>query len=117
VDDCVLVYETKQLRVTGENPDALLPRIREICQSIESETQVIAPAPKRRANQRVYTIQNLGCAHCAAEMQHQISQLNGVDDCVLVYETKQLRVTGENPDALLPRIREICQSIESETQV
>ena len=50
-------------------------------------------------------------------MQRQISQLDGVDDCVLVYETKQLRVTGKNPDALLPRIREICQSIESETQV
>ena len=66
---------------------------------------------------RVYTLQNLGCAHCAAEMQRQISQLDGVDDCVLVYETKQLRVTGKNPDALLPRIREICQSIESETQV
>ena len=119
VDDCVLVYETKQLRVTGENPDALLPRIREICQSIESETKIIVPAPKHhgKGNQRVYTIQNLGCAHCAAEMQHQISQLDGVDDCVLVYETKQLRVTGENPDALLPRIREICQSIESETRV
>ena len=66
---------------------------------------------------RVYTLQNLGCAHCAAEMQRQISQLDGVDDCVLVYKTKQLRVTGKNPDALLPRIREICQSIESETQV
>ena len=39
---------------------------------------------------RVYTLQNLGCAHCAAEMQRQISQLDGVDDCVLVYETKQL---------------------------
>ena len=119
VDDCVLVYETKQLRVTGKNPDALLPRIREICQSIESETKIIAPAPRHhgKGNQRVYTIQNLGCAHCAAEMQHQISQLDGVDDCVLVYETKQLRVTGKNPDALLPRIREICQSIESGTRV
>ena len=117
VEDCVLVFETKQLRVTGENPDALLPRIREICSSIESEAKVIAPAPKRRGNQRVYTVQNLGCAHCAAEMQYQISQLDGVDDCVLVYETRQLRVTGDNPDALLPQIRQICSSIESETKV
>ena len=119
VEDCVLVYETRQLRVTGADPDALLPQIRAICTGIESEAKVIAPAPKNhgRGSQRVYTIQNLGCAHCAAEMQYQISQLDGVDDCVLVYETKQLRVTGENPDALLPRIREICASIESETRV
>ena len=67
--------------------------------------------------QRVYTLENLGCAHCAAKMQHQISQLDGIDDCVLVYETKQLRVKGENPDALLPKIREICSNIESEVKV
>ena len=56
---------------------------------------------------RVYTLQNVGCAHCAAKMEERIGQLDGVEDCVLVFETKQLRVTGENPDALLPKIREI----------
>ena len=119
VEDCVLVFETKQLRVTGENPDALLPQIREICSGIESEAKVIAPAPRHygKNGQRVYTLENLGCAHCAAKMQHQISQLDGIDDCVLVYETKQLRVKGENPDALLPKIREICSNIESEVKV
>ena len=119
VEDCVLVFETKQLRVTGENPDALLPKIREICSSIESEAKVIAPKSKHygKDSQRVYTLENLGCAHCAAKMQHQISQLDGIDDCVLVYETKQLRVKGDNPDALLPEIRKICSNIESEVKV
>ena len=119
VEDCVLVFETKQLRVTGENPDALLPKIREICSSIESDAKVIAPKPKHygKDGQRVYTLENLGCAHCAAKMQHQISQLDGIDDCVLVYETKQLRVKGDNPDALLPEIRKICSNIESEVKV
>ena len=119
VEDCVLVFETKQLRVTGENPDALLPEIRKICSGIESEAKVIAPRPKHygKDGQRVYTLENLGCAHCAAKMQHQISQLDGIDDCVLVYETKQLRVKGDNPDALLPEIRKICSNIESEVKV
>ena len=49
-------------------------------------------------------------------MEQRISELEGVEDCVLVFETKQLRVTGENPDALLPEIREICSSIESEAK-
>ena len=113
------MFETKQLRVTGENPDALLPEIREICSSIESEAKVIAPKPKHygKDGQRVYTLENLGCAHCAAKMQHQISQLDGIDDCVLVYETKQLRVKGDNPDALLPEIRKICSNIESDVKV
>lgn len=72
---------------------------------------------RRRGRQRVYTLQNLGCAHCAAEMQHQIGRLDGVHDCTLVFETRQLRVTGDNPDALLPRIREICAAIEHEVRV
>ena len=66
---------------------------------------------------RVYTLQNVGCAHCAAKMEQRISELEGVEDCVLVFETKQLRVTGENPDALLPEIRKICSGIESEAKV
>ena len=41
------VYETKQLRVKGDNPDALLPEIRKICSNIESEVKVIAPEEEK----------------------------------------------------------------------
>ncbi len=72
---------------------------------------------KPKGKQRVYGLQNLGCAHCAAEMEYAINQLNGVSECVLVYEMKQLRVTAKDPDALLPEIRRICSSIESAAKV
>mgnify|MGYP000231832045 CR=1 FL=1 len=107
VEDCVLVFETKQLRVTGENPDALLPEIRKICSGIESEAKVIAPRPNTTARTvSAFTRSKTSAAHTALrKCSTKISQLDGIDDCVLVYETKQLRVKGDNPDALLPEIR------------
>ena len=90
------------------------------CGHDHGEEQTAAPAHKQgraKGKQRVYTMQNLGCAHCAAQMQQRIGELEGVNDCVLVYETRQLRVTGADPDRLLPQIREICSTIESGAKV
>ncbi len=72
---------------------------------------------KAKGKKRIYSVQNLGCAHCGAEMEYQVGRMAGVSDCVLVYETKQLRVTAEDPDSLLPDIRRICQSIESGVKI
>lgn len=89
------------------------------CGHEHGHEQLAAPSKTGRGKgkQRVYTMQNLGCAHCAAQMQQRIGALDGVNDCVLVYETKQLRVTGADPDRLLPQMREICSSIESGAKV
>ena len=66
---------------------------------------------------RIYILENLGCAHCASKMEEQINALPGVNSAVLTYATKQLRVFADDPDSLLPQIRHICSSIESEVTV
>ena len=67
--------------------------------------------------QRIYPLENLGCAHCAARMEEKIRALPGVASAAIVFATKQLRVTAPDPDALLPRIRKICTDIESQVVV
>ena len=67
--------------------------------------------------QRIYHLENLGCAHCAARMEEKIRALPGVASAAIVFATKQLRVTAPDPDALLPRIRKICTDIESQVVV
>ena len=54
---------------------------------------------------KVYTIENLGCANCAAKMESRINQLEEVSDATITFATKQLRVSAKNPDALLNEIR------------
>ena len=65
----------------------------------------------------VFLLENLGCAHCASKMEEKISQLPGVEEATITFATKQLRITAEDPQALLPEIRRICTSIESGVEV
>ena len=70
-----------------------------------------------RGKQTVYLLENLGCANCAAKMEAKIAALPGVSGATITFATKQLRLTAEDPDSLLPQIRKICTSIESEVRV
>lgn len=66
---------------------------------------------------KIYMVENLGCAHCAAKMEEKINELPEVSEAVLTFATKQLRVKAEAPDDCLEEIRRICTSIESQVQI
>ena len=68
-------------------------------------------------NEEGYILKNLGCAHCAAKMEHRIKELPGVEYANISYVTKQLRLSAVNHEAVLPAIKEICTSIESGVEV
>lgn len=67
--------------------------------------------------QRVYILENLGCANCAAKMEKKIQELPGVKMASITFATKQLRVAADHQEELLPKFQEICSSIESEVTV
>ena len=67
--------------------------------------------------QKVYILEGLGCANCAAKMERQIRELPGVEMATITFATKQLRVAADHQEELLPRFREICASIEEQVTV
>ena len=119
VADATITFATKQLRISGTHLDALVPQLQEICASIESEVKVVPKTPVTRngGESRVYILENLGCANCAAKMERRINELDDVADATITFSTKQLRITGKRLDSLLPQIQDICASIESEVKV
>ena len=121
VESATITFATKQLRLGAADPDALLPQIRKICTSIESEVKVVprnpAPAVSTDITTKTYLLENLGCAHCASKMEEQIANLEGISEATITFATKQLRLTAKNPDRYLDQIRKICTSIESEVLV
>ena len=62
--------------------------------------------------QKVYEIENLCCANCAAKIEAKINELPEVESAVIVFPTKQLRLTAEHPDELIDKITAIAQSVE-----
>lgn len=66
---------------------------------------------------RIYILENLCCANCAAKMERQIQELPGVKMATITFATKQLAVAADNQEQLLPEFRRICASIESDVTV
>ena len=62
--------------------------------------------------QKVYEIENLCCANCAAKIEAKFNALPEVEQAVIVFPTKQLRLTAENPDALMDKITAIARTVE-----
>ncbi len=83
----------------------------------ESSQPQNTPAMPAGVPKRIYILDNLGCANCAAKMERQIRELPGVKMAAITFATKQLAVAADDPDALLPEYRRICASIESEVTV
>ena len=60
---------------------------------------------------RIYTVSGLDCASCAAKAEAKINKLDGVA-ATLTFSTRQLRITAEDPDSLLPQLQKIIDTIE-----
>lgn len=112
-----ITFVTKELRIDSSLPASeLLPEINKICKAIEPEVEAVVKQEKtyNDSDFKIYTIKNLDCAHCAAKMERLINEMDGVDEAVISFTSKQLRLKAENADKLMPEIKKACRKIESE---
>ena len=63
---------------------------------------------------KVYSIENLCCANCAAKIEDKLNALPEVAEARIVFATMQLRLTAEDPDSLIPRLTEIARTVEAD---
>lgn len=67
--------------------------------------------------QKVYIIENLDCANCAAKIEAKFNALPTVEEATITFATRQLRITAEDPDSLLPMLTEIARTVEDEVSI
>ena len=65
----------------------------------------------------IYIVENLGCANCAAKMEAKFNAHPQVEEAVLTFSTKQLRLTAQDPDALIPELTELARTVEDQVVI
>lgn len=63
-----------------------------------------------------YHIEGIDCANCAAKVEKKMNDLPDVS-VTLTFATSQLLVEAENPDEVLPKLREIAEKMEQGTVI
>ncbi len=64
-----------------------------------------------------FEILNLGCAHCGGKIEEAIKNLDGVEDAVLNFPMRTIKLKGEITDELLKEINIIADKIEAGVQI
>jgi len=62
---------------------------------------------------KIYIMENLGCANCAAKMEAKFNALPAVEEATITFATKQLRLTAADPDSLVPELTKIARTVEA----
>ena len=61
---------------------------------------------------KIYIMEHLGCANCAAKMEAKFNAHPGVSAATITFATKQLRLEAEDPDSLIPALQELARTVE-----
>ena len=110
-----VTYANKQLRVSAYDQDTLLPRMQQVVDSVEDGITIVPRQRKRNAgisNTKIYILEGLDCANCAAAVERKLKTLPEVDDVTITYATKQMKLSAKDPDAILPIVVNAIDSVE-----
>ncbi len=60
-----------------------------------------------------FIVKNLGCAHCGGKIEEAIKKLDGVEDAVLNFPMRKIKIKGDISESLLAEINRIANKIEA----
>ncbi len=69
---------------------------------------------------KIYKMEDLDCAHCAAKMEKGIAKLNGVEAVTISFLSQKMTVTfseGADIDAIMKEAASICKKIEPDCRI
>jgi len=64
-----------------------------------------------------YLLENLCCANCAAKIERKMNDHPQVREAVLTFSTSQLRLTAQEPDALVEELEALARTVEPDLRI
>ncbi len=111
-------FITKELRIISkEDPNRLIPAVLETAHHIDADIGLLPDESNTTYKTETYAMPSLDCAACAAKLERLINEYPGVLSATVSYATKQLKLTAENPDALIPDLIHACNTVENGTVI
>ena len=68
---------------------------------------------------RVYLLEGLDCANCAAKMEAAIKKLDGVTDATVSFMTQKMTIEGDDArfDTIVKEAVKVCKKVEPDCEV
>lgn len=67
--------------------------------------------------EKSFEIRNLRCAHCGGKIEEAIKKLDGVEDTVLNFPMRKIKIKGEITETLLEEINHIADKTEAGVEI
>ncbi len=74
---------------------------------------------KERYMKKVFKLEDLDCANCAAKMECAIKKLNGVNDASVSFMSQRLTIDAddENFEEIMNKVVKTCRKIEPDCTI
>lgn len=68
---------------------------------------------------KVYKMQDLDCANCAAKMENAIRKIDGVEECTISFMTQRLTIVcaEETLDEIMKKAVAACKKVEPDCTI
>jgi Cd2+/Zn2+-exporting ATPase len=114
VEEAVLNFPLKKLRIKGEHSEELLRQMNDTARSIEPEVVIV---PLSGAKTYEFIVNDLDCAHCGEKIRAVIAEMNGIESATLNFPLKKLTVVGRVDEETVTLMNELAQALEPGTTI
>ena len=68
---------------------------------------------------KMYMLEDLDCANCAAKMEAAIKKIDGVNDATVSFLTQKLTLDADDArfDAILDEVVRVCKKVEPDCEI